>query len=326
MKTALITGFPGKDACYLAKLLLEKGYNVHGVVKRYTSPNWSNMEYLNLFEMGLKTHIGDVTDMCSLMDIMEIVEPDEFYNLAAQSFVGGSWRLAYVTTHVDAIGPLNCLEAIRRVKPSCKFYQAATSEMFGNSNTNGRQTEETPFEPASPYGVAKLYGFHITKNYRESYNMHACSGILFNHESPIRGIEFVSRKITDGVARIVKGISDKIVLGNLDAERDWGHAEDYVFAQWLMLQHQTPEDFIIATGIKHSVREMCELAFKVAGIKNWEQYVISDKEFERPNELHSLHADSSKAKKVLGWAPNYTFELMMHEMVVEDIKRYESTK
>jgi len=156
--------------------------------------------------------------------------------------------------------------------------------------------------------------------------MHACSGILFNHESPIRGIEFVSRKITDGVARIVKGISDKIVLGNLDAERDWGHAEDYVFAQWLMLQHQTPEDFIIATGIKHSVREMCELAFKVAGIKNWEQYVISDKEFERPNELHSLHADSSKAKKVLEWAPNYTFELMMHEMVVEDIKRYESTK
>jgi GDPmannose 4,6-dehydratase len=322
MKTALITGFPGQDACYLADLLLGKGYNVYGLVKRYTSPNWSNIEYLNLFEKGLKTVIGDVTDLCSIMDVMEIAKPDEFYNLAAQSFVGGSWRLPYVTTHVDAIGPLNCLEAIRRIKPNTKFYQAGTSEMFGNSNIDGRQTENTPFEPASPYGIAKLYGYHITKNYRESYDAFACTGILFNHESSIRGIEFVSRKITDGVAKISLGKSDKIVLGNLDAERDWGHAKDYVKAQWLMLQEDKPEDFIIATGIKHSVRDLCKIAFETVGISNWEQYVKSDEEFQRPNELHSLHADSNKAKNILNWEPEYTFEKMISEMVEDDISRH----
>lgn len=322
MKTALITGFPGQDACYLADLLLDKGYKVYGLVKRYTSPNWSNIEYLNLFERGLETIIGDVTDPCSMMDVMEIAQPDEFYNLAAQSFVGGSWRLAYVTTHVDAIGPLNCLEAIRRIKPDTKFYQAGTSEMFGNSNIDGRQTEKTPFEPVSPYGIAKLYGYHITRNYRESYDAFACTGILFNHESPIRGIEFVSRKITDGVAKIKHNLSDRIVLGNLDAERDWGHAQDYVKAQWLMMQQEKPEDFIIATGIKHSVRDLCRIAFGAAGIKNWEKYVVSDPEFERPNELHSLHADSNKAKTVLNWEPKYTFEEMIVEMVEADVDRY----
>jgi GDPmannose 4,6-dehydratase len=322
MKTALITGFPGQDACYLADLLLEKGYAVFGLVKRYSNPNWSNIEYLDLFSKGLKTIVGDVTDPCSLMDVMEIVQPDEFYNLAAQSFVGGSWRLAYVTTHVDAIGPLNCLEAIRRIKPDTKFYQAGTSEMFGNSNNDGRQTETTPFEPVSPYGISKLYGYHITRNYRESYDAFACTGILFNHESPIRGIEFVSRKITDGVARIVTEKSDKIVLGNLDAERDWGHAKDYVRAQWLMLQQDKPEDFIIATGVKHSVRDLCRIAFSVSGISNWEDYVTSDQEFERPNELHSLHADSDKAKRMLDWQPKYSFEVMISEMVEADIKRH----
>jgi GDPmannose 4,6-dehydratase len=326
MKTALITGFPGQDACYLADLLLEKGYTVYGLVKRYSSPNWSNIEYLDLFNKGLKTIVGDVTDPCSIMDVMEIVNPDEFYNLAAQSFVGGSWRLAYVTTHVDAIGPLNCLEAIRRIKPDTKFYQAGTSEMFGNSNTDGRQSEKTPFEPASPYGTAKLYGYHITRNYRESYDAFACTGILFNHESPVRGIEFVSRKITDGVARIKHGISDRIVLGNLDAERDWGHAYDYVRAQWLMLQQEKPEDFIIATGTKHSVRDLCRVAFNTAGINDWEEYVVSDKEFERPNELHSLHADSNKANKMLGWKPKYTFEQMIVEMVEADMNRYSNKK
>jgi GDPmannose 4,6-dehydratase len=326
MKTALITGFPGQDACYLADLLLEKGYTVYGLVKRYSSPNWSNIEYLDLFNKGLKTIVGDVTDPCSIMDVMEIVNPDEFYNLAAQSFVGGSWRLAYVTTHVDAIGPLNCLEAIRRIKPDTKFYQAGTSEMFGNSNIDGRQNERTPFEPASPYGTAKLYGYHITRNYRESYDIFACTGILFNHESPIRGIEFVSRKITDGVARIKHGISDRIVLGNLDAERDWGHAYDYVRAQWLMLQQEKPEDFIIATGTKHSVRDLCRVAFNTAGINDWEEYVVSDKEFERPNELHSLHADSNKANKMLGWKPKYTFEQMIVEMVEADMNRYSNKK
>lgn len=323
MKTALITGFPGQDACYLADLLLEKGYVVYGLVKRYSSPNWSNIEYLDLFDKGLKTIVGDVTDPCSLMDVMEIVQPDEFYNLAAQSFVGGSWRLAYVTTHVDAIGPLNCLEAIRRVKPDTRFYQAGTSEMFGNSNIDGRQTEKTPFEPVSPYGVAKLYGYHITRNYRESYDAFACTGILFNHESPIRGIEFVSRKVTDGVARIVTGKADSIVLGNLDAERDWGHAKDYVRAQWLMLQQDKPEDFIIATGVKHSVRDLCRIAFAAAGILNWEKHVLTDNEFKRPNELHSLHADSNKAKNILGWEPKYSFETMICEMVEADIDRHE---
>jgi GDPmannose 4,6-dehydratase len=322
MKTALITGFPGQDACYLADLLLEKGYVVYGMVKRYTSPNWSNIEYLDLFNKGLKTIVGDVTDPCSMMDVMEIVRPDEFYNLAAQSFVGGSWRLAYVTTHVDALGPLNCLEAIRRIKPDTRFYQAGTSEMFGNSNINGRQTEKTPFEPVSPYGIAKLYGYHITRNYRESYDAFACTGILFNHESPIRGIEFVSRKVTDGVAKIVTGKNDRIVLGNLDAERDWGHAKDYVLAQWLMLQQDKPEDFIIATGVKHSVRDLCRIAFAAAGVSNWEDYVVSDKEYQRPKELHSLHADSNKAKNVLGWTPRYSFETMICEMIEADIQRH----
>ena len=322
MKTALITGFPGQDACYLGKLLLEKGYTVYGLVKRYSSPNWNNIEYLDLFNKGLKTIVGDVTDPCSIMDVMEIVQPDEFYNLAAQSFVGGSWRLVYVTTHVDALGPLNCLEAIRRIKPDTKFYQAGTSEMFGNSNIDGRQNEKTPFEPVSPYGIAKLYGYHITKNYRESYDAYACTGLLFNHESPIRGIEFVSRKVTDGVARIKNGLQDRIVLGNLDAERDWGHAEDYVRAQWLMMQQDTPEDFIIATGIKNSVRDLCNVAFNTVGISDWESYVVSDEEFERPNELHSLHADSDKAKKTLDWEPEYTFERMIIEMVEADMNRY----
>jgi GDPmannose 4,6-dehydratase len=325
MKTALITGFPGQDACYLADLLLEKGYVVYGMVKRYTSPNWSNIEYLDLFNKGLKTIVGDVTDPCSMMDVMEIVRPDEFYNLAAQSFVGGSWRLAYVTTHVDALGPLNCLEAIRRIKPDTRFYQAGTSEMFGNSNIDGRQTERTPFEPVSPYGIAKLYGYHITRNYRESYDAFACTGILFNHESPIRGIEFVSRKVTDGVARIVTGKSDRIVLGNLDAERDWGHAKDYVLAQWLMLQQDKPEDFIIATGVKHSVRDLCRIAFAAAGVSNWKDYIVSDREYERPNELHSLHADSDKAKNVLGWTPRYSFETMVCEMVEADIDRHKTS-
>lgn len=322
MKTALITGFPGQDACYLADLLLSNGYIVYGVVKRYTSPNWSNIEFLDLFNRGLRTVVGDVTDPCSLMDIMEEVCPDEFYNLAAQSFVGSSWRLAYVTTQVDGLGPLNCLEAIRRIKPDTRFYQAGTSEMFGNSNIDGRQNENTPFEPVSPYGVAKLYGYHITRNYRESYGLYACTGILFNHESPIRGIEFVSRKVTDGVARIVTNKADSIRLGNLDSERDWGHARDYVRAQWLMLQQDNPQDFIISTGIKHSVRDLCRIAFYCAGISNWEDYVISDEEFKRPNELHSLHADSNKAKNILNWEPQYSFESMIQEMVEIDIERH----
>jgi GDPmannose 4,6-dehydratase len=321
MKRALITGFPGQDACYLADLLLAKGYEVHGTIKRYTCPDYSNLTYLNLFNKGLKLHTADVTDIGSLFDVIEIAQPDEFYNLAAQSFVGNSWRLAHVTTAVDALGPLNCLEAIKRINPKIKFYQAATSEMFGNSNSNGVQTEDTPFEPRSPYGVAKLYGYHITRNFRESYDMFACSGILFNHESPIRGIEFVSRKITAGVAKIKKGLTQSLNLGNLNAERDWGYAGDYVEAQWLMLQQESPMDFIIATGIKHSVKDLCDVAFKAAGIDDWQKYVVVDPQFKRPAELDSLHASCSKAERVLGWKPKMNFKELIELMVKEDLRR-----
>ena len=321
MKKALITGFPGQDACYLADLLIDKGYDVHGIIKRYSCPDYSNLEYLNLFDRGIALHTADVTDIGSLFDVVSIVQPDEFYNLAAQSFVGNSWRLTHTTTLVDANGPLNCLEAIRRIKPDIKFYQAGTSEMFGNANINGVQTEDTPFMPRSPYGVAKLFGYHITRNFRESYNMFACTGILFNHESPIRGIEFVTRKVTNGVAMIKAGKANTIHLGNLDAERDWGFAGDYVEAQWLMLQQDKPDDFIIATGIKHSVRELCRLAFDVAGINDWEDYVVEDPAFKRPAELDSLQASCNKAERVLGWKPKVTFEQLIEMMVVEDIKR-----
>lgn len=321
MKKALITGFPGQDACYLADLLIDRGYDVHGIIKRYSCPDYSNLEYLNLFERGITLHTADVTDIGSLFDVVGIVKPDEFYNLAAQSFVGNSWRLTHTTTLVDANGPLNCLEAIRRINPNIKFYQAGTSEMFGNANTNGVQTEDTPFMPRSPYGVAKLFGYHITRNFRESYNMFACTGILFNHESPIRGIEFVTRKVTNGVAMIKAGKANTIHLGNLDAERDWGFAGDYVEAQWLMLQQDKPNDFIIATGVKHSVRELCRLAFDVAGINDWEDYVVEDPAFKRPAELDTLQASSNKAERVLGWKPKVTFEQLIEMMVVEDIKR-----
>lgn len=320
-KVALITGFPGQDACYLAELLLEKGYEVVGMIKRYSVPNHSNIEYLNLFKKGLKLETGDVTDIGSLFDIIEKYKPTEVYNLAAQSYVGSSWRLAHTTTQVDALGPLNFLEVIKRVNPKIKFYQAATSEMFGNNSTDGVQTEETAFMPASPYGVAKLFGYHITRNFRESYDMFTCSGILFNHESPLRGIEFVTRKVTNGVAKIVQGKQDRIKLGNLDAERDWGHAKDFVRAQWLMMQQDEPKDYIIATGEKRSIRDLCKTAFKVAGIDDWEKYVVSDEEFIRPNDLVSLHASSDLAKKELDWQPEITFENMITEMVHADLYR-----
>jgi GDPmannose 4,6-dehydratase len=320
-KVALCTGFPGQDACYLADLLLSKGYVVYGIVKRYSAPNWSNLTYLDLFNKGLKLITADVTDIGSLFDAVEQAQPDEFYNLAAQSFVGASWRLAHVTTQVDALGPLNCLEVIRRTNPKIKFYQAATSEMFGNANTDGFQTEDTPFMPRSPYGVAKLYGYHITKNFRESFDIFACSGILFNHESPIRGIEFVTRKVTDGVAQIIKGKSDRIILGNLTSERDWGFAGDFVEAQWLMLQQEQPQDYIIATGIKHSVAVLCQTAFEHVGL-DWREYVIESNDYKRPAELHSLHAKCDKAKNQLGWEPKMNFKQMITMMVDEDIKRH----
>jgi len=322
MKTAVITGFPGQDACYLADFLLNKGYKVVGMIKRYTIPNWNNIDYLHLRERGLILETGDVTDIGSVFDIVEIHQPDEFYNLAAQSYVGGSWRLAHVTSDVDAIGPLNCLEAVRRIKPTCKFYQAGTSEMFGNSNDDGWQSETTNMMPRSPYGVAKLYGFHITRNMRESYDMFACSGILFNHESPIRGIEFVTRKITNGVALIAKGKTDNIQLGNLDAQRDWGFAGDFVEAMWMMLQADKPVDYVCATGVVHSVRDVCKVAFEHAGITDWDKHVVTNPEFIRPAELDYLRGDAHNLRKDLGWEPKTNFRQLICNMVDEDLKRY----
>jgi len=323
MKTALITGFPGQDACYLAEFLLGKGYMVVGGIKRYTSPNYSNLDFLGLREHpNFQLEILDVTDIGSIFDVVLKHEPEEIYNLAAQSFVGASWRLTHATMAVDGLGPVNFIEVIRRTNPKIRFYQASTSEMFGNSHINGRQTEDTPLLTASPYGAAKLYAHRMIGNARDSFGLFACSGILFNHESPIRGIEFVTRKVTDGVAQIVAGKSDKIKLGNLGSERDWGHARDYVRAQWLMLQQDEPEDFIIATGRKHSIMDLCRVAFNAAGITDWEQYVVSDPEFVRPHDLVSLHASCDKAERVLGWKPETSFEEMIYEMVEADFIRH----
>jgi len=315
---ALITGFPGQDACYLAKFLLEHGYEVHGMMKRYTAPNYSNMEYLGLMD-DVQFHVGDVTDIGSIFNILREAKPTEFYNLAAQSYVGDSWQLAHATSQVDGLGPLNCLTAIQNFDPEIRFYQAGTSEMFGNANNNGFQDEDTPFMPVSPYGVSKLFGYHITKNFRESHDAHACSGILFNHESPIRGIQFVTRKITHAAARLYHGEKFTLELGNLDARRDWGHAEDFVRGMWMMLQQDEPKDYIIATGKSNTVREVLEIAFIHANLDPAD--VMINQKYIRPNELHALHANSTKANEELGWKPKWSFKDMIQHMVEEDIKR-----
>jgi GDPmannose 4,6-dehydratase len=321
MKKAIITGITGQDGGYLAKLLLSKNYKVYGLMKRYTAPNWENLDFL-----GIKDQIefinGDLTDIGSLMPHVRNIQPDEFYNLGAQSFVGESWNQAHLTTEVNAIGVLNCLTAIKEFSPTTRFYQASTSEMFGNSNSQGIQTEETPFIPRSPYGVAKLYAHHITQNYRESYGMFACSGILFNHESPIRGIEFVTRKITDGVAQIVTGKKTELILGNLDAKRDWGFAGDFVEAMWLMLQQEQPEDYIISTGNQHTVRDVLDIAFNRAGISDWSSYVRSDQQYMRPAELNALLGSSDKAKHQLGWVSTMSFKELIETMTDEDLRRH----
>lgn len=324
MKTALITGFPGQDACYLADFLLEKGYYVIGGIKRYTAPNYSNLDFLGIRENpNFKLEILDVTDIGSIFDVLQEYQPHEVYNLAAQSFVGSSWRLTHATMAVDGLGPVNMIEAIRRINPTIRLYQASTSEMFGNSSTNGVQTEDTPLLTASPYGAAKLYAHRMVGNARDSFGLYACSGILFNHESPIRGIEFVTRKVTDGVAQIVAGKQDVIKLGNLESERDWGHARDYVRAQWLMLQQDEPEDFIIATGVKYTIMDLCRVAFNAAGITDWEHYVVSDPRYVRPHDLVSLHASCDKAERKLGWKPETSFEEMVGEMVAADLVRHD---
>jgi GDPmannose 4,6-dehydratase len=314
-KTALITGINGMDGSHLADFLLEKGYKVYGVERRSSSKNRTNTEHLE----GKVTFLqGDLTDQNSLLRCLKESNPDEVYNLAAQSFVGESWNTPEHTSEVTGLGVLRILEAIREFNPKIRFYQASSSEMFGRMVENPAN-ENTPFYPRSPYGVAKLYGHWITKNYRESYDMFACSGILFNHESERRGIEFVTRKISDGVARIKLGLSDHISLGNLDAKRDWGYAPDYIEAMWLMLQKDTPEDYVIATGDTRSIREFLDAAFKHVGIDNWESYIKVDPRFMRPAEVDVLRGDFTKAKNQLGWEPKTSFDELVKIMIENDL-------
>lgn len=309
----------GQDGPYLAKLLIEKGYQVFGLVKRYSNPNLDNLNWLGI-QNDIELVTGDITDDGCMNHLIKTIRPNEFYNLAAQSFVGVSWDLNKLTTEVNSLGPLNILNAIKQHSSDTKFYQASTSEMYGNS-TGERQNETTPFHPRSPYGVSKLYAHWITVNFRESYSLYACSGILFNHESPLRGREFVTRKITDGVARIKLGLAKDITLGNLDSQRDWGFAGDYVEAMWLMLQQQEAADYVIATGEQHSIRELLDIAFRHVGIPEWQHLVKSDPRFKRPAELHSLCGDSSRARKILNWQPNTSFEHMIRSMVDADLDR-----
>ncbi len=321
-KTVLITGILGQDGPYLAKLLLEKGYRVYGMVRRYSCPNYSNPDFLNITN-EIEYVEGDLTDEASLLNLIKGLQPDEVYNLAAQSFVGASFDQAKLTTEVNAIGVLHLLNAIKYFSPTSRFYQASTSEMFGLGNTNGIQDESTEFYPRSPYAISKLYAYWMTVNYREAYNLYTCNGILFNHESPIRGIQFVTRKITDGVAKIKLGLENKIRLGNLKARRDWGHAGDFVIAMHQMLQHANPSDYVIATGVSHSVEDFVRLAFQHVGIDNWKDYITLDPRFNRPTEVPDLRGRPGKAKKMLGWEPKITFEELVQVMVEEDLKRLE---
>ena len=332
MKNALITGITGQDGSYLAELLLEKGYNVYGIMRRKSEVTYGNVEHIKE-----KIHFiyADMTDPISLISAMKISQPDEVYNLAAQSFVATSWDTPLGTADIDALGVTNMLEAIRIVKPEARFYQASTSEMFGLVQAIP-QSETTPFYPRSPYGVAKLYGHWITKNYRESYNMYACSGILFNHESERRGKEFVTRKITDAVSRIKQNVQDHIELGNMDSKRDWGHSKDYVNAMWLMLQQETPDDYVIATNETRTVREFVEIAFRCVDIEvEWsgegineigkdkatgKEIVKINPQFFRPAEVEILIGDPAKADTNLGWEREIPFAELVERMVKNDMK------
>ncbi len=320
MKKALLTGITGQDGAYLAKLLLSKDYKVYGLVRRIVNRNFSNLEYLGV-DKEVEYVDGDLTDEASLIKVIKTISPDEVYNLGAQSFVGTSWDQPLVTAEVNAIGTLKLLNAIKNNWPTAKYYQASTSEMFGNSQTSGNQDENTPFHPRSPYAIAKLFAYWSTVNYKESFGMFCANGILFNHESPIRGLEFVSRKITDGVARIKLGLAQDIKLGNLESQRDWGFAGDYVEAMWLMLQAKEADDFVVATGQTHSIKDFLDLSFRHVGIKDWEQYVKIDPRFKRPAELHALRGDCSKVKKVLGWRPKINFEELVAMMMEADLQR-----
>jgi GDPmannose 4,6-dehydratase len=314
-RKALVTGVTGQDGSYLAELLLEKGYEVHGMVRRASTEKFDRIEHIR---DRITLHQGDLLDQRSLVDALRASKPSEIYNLAAMSFVAVSWIQPTLTAEFTGVGVTRMLEAMREVCPEARFYQASSSEMFGKV-LEVPQTETTPFYPRSPYGVAKAYGHFITVNYRESYDLHATSGILFNHESPRRGLEFVTRKITWHAAAIKHGLRSEVRLGNLDAERDWGYAKDYVEAMWLMLQRDIPEDYVIATGEAHSVRECCEVAFDEAGLGDFEQYVTIDPSFVRPAEVDHLIGDPGKAERDLGWKPQTSFEELIRLMTRADL-------
>jgi len=330
MPTALITGITGQDGSYLAELLLSKGYTVYGLVRRSSTPNTSRIEHL---KEKIKIVTGDLSDLSSMVTVVAESNPDEFYNLAAQSFVAESWRTPYTTASVTALGVINCLEAIRKINPKIKFYQAGSSEQFGKVQTVP-QNESTPWYPRSPYGCSKVFAHEIVRNYRESYGIHASVGILFNHESERRGIEFVTRKITHGTARIKLGLQKKITLGNMDAKRDWGHSKDYVEAMWLILQQPIPGDFVVGSGEAHSVREFVKESFLALGMNisfsgegiNEKGYVDGElvleisKEHFRPAEVDYLIADSSKAEKILGWKRKISFKELVHIMAMNDLE------
>jgi GDPmannose 4,6-dehydratase len=313
-RRALITGVTGQDGSYLAEVLLEKGYEVHGLVRRTSTPS----DRLDSVLRDVTVHSGDLIDQRSLRNAMAKAEPDEIYNLAAMSYVAASWDQPVLTGQLSALGVTNMLEAMRDAAPEARFYQASSSEMFGSVRERP-QSETTPFHPRSPYGVAKVFGHHIAVNYRESFGMYCCSGILFNHESPRRGIEFVTRKISRTTAAIKLGLETELRLGNLDAERDWGHARDYVEAMWLMLQQPEPEDYVIATGVEHSVREFVELAFDHAGL-DVEGHVHTDPSLLRPADIENLVGDPSKAREKLGWTPRVSFEELVRTMVDADLE------
>ena len=314
-KRAIITGITGQDGSYLAELLLQKDYEVFGLVRRSSTVNFERISHL---QDKIELISGDLLDQKSLLSALEVAKPHEVYNLGAQSFVPASWDQPMLTGEITGLGVTRMLEAIRTFDPKVRFYQASTSELFGKAQQTP-QSEKTPFYPRSPYGVSKLYAHWITINYRESYDLFACAGILFNHESPRRGLEFVTRKITHTVAQIKRGLTGELRLGNLDARRDWGHAGDFVRAMWMMLQSETPDDFVIATGNTRTIREFCQVAFDHVGL-DWEKYVVVDERFFRPAEVNLLLGDAAKAKKELGWQPEISFEQMVRQMVDNDLE------
>jgi len=315
MKRALITGITGQDGSYLADFLLEKGYEVYGMVRRSSTTNYERISHI---QDKLRLVQGDLLDQNSLMEALRLSDPDEVYNLGAQSFVPTSWNQPVLTGEFTGLGATRVLEAIRNVNPKIRFYQASSSEMFGKIQETP-QNEKTPFYPRSPYGVAKVYAHWITVNYRESYGMFCCSGILFNHESPRRGLEFVSRKVTSAAVKIKLGLQKELRIGNLDVRRDWGFAGDYVDAMWRMLQQDKPDDYVIATGISHSVKDLIQIAFNHLGL-DWKEYTVNDPKFFRPAEVDSLLGNSEKARKKLGWQPKITFEELIKMMVDFDLK------